>query len=105
VALAFSALTVLVGQQEWHLACKKLSGGQWGAGMVICLRRGAYLIPLPLTLSCFSEIQLGFTFLLSAHPDNPAQSPEGRKTDACVCACVCVVEGFIPAWRNCGIYA
>jgi len=24
---AFSALTLLVGQQEWHLACKKLSGG------------------------------------------------------------------------------
>jgi len=24
---AFSALTLLVGWQEWHLACKKLSGG------------------------------------------------------------------------------
>jgi len=24
---AFSALTLLVGQQEGHLACKKLSGG------------------------------------------------------------------------------
>jgi len=26
-ALAFSALTLLVGWQEWHPACKKLSGG------------------------------------------------------------------------------
>jgi len=24
---AFSALTLLVGRQEWHPACKKLSGG------------------------------------------------------------------------------
>jgi len=26
-AWAFSALTLLVGQQEGHMACKKLSGG------------------------------------------------------------------------------
>jgi len=36
---AFSALTLLVGQQEGHPACKKL----WGAGVVICLERGANL--------------------------------------------------------------
>jgi len=33
--VAFSALTLLVGRQEGHLACEKLSGG--GAGVVICL--------------------------------------------------------------------
>jgi len=33
--LAFSALTLLVGRQEEHPACKKKSGG--GAGVVICL--------------------------------------------------------------------
>ena len=54
----FSALTLLVGRQEGHPACKKLSGG--GAGMVICLERGAdlhmsQLMPLPLTVSCFSK--------------------------------------------------
>jgi len=38
---AFSALTLLVGWQEGHLACKKLSGG--GAGVVICLERSADL--------------------------------------------------------------
>jgi len=31
----FSALTLLVGRQEGHPACKKLEW--WGAGMVICL--------------------------------------------------------------------
>jgi len=74
---AFSALTLLVGWQEGHPACKKLSG--WGAGMVICLERGAdlhmaQLMPLPLTVSCFSKIQIGFigfTFLVPAHPGSP----------------------------------
>jgi len=33
--VAFSALTLLVGRQEGHPACKKLSG--WGAGVVISL--------------------------------------------------------------------
>jgi len=32
---AFSALMLLVGRQEGHPACKKLSGV--GAGVVICL--------------------------------------------------------------------
>jgi len=32
--LAFSALTLLIGQQEGHPACKKLEW--WGAGVVIC---------------------------------------------------------------------
>ena len=38
--LAFSALTLLVGRQEGHQACKKLSGG---AGVVIGLERGVDL--------------------------------------------------------------
>jgi len=38
---AFSALTLLAERQEGHLACKKTV--QWGAGMVICLERGADL--------------------------------------------------------------
>ena len=41
--------------------------------MVICLERGAdlhmaQLMPLPLTVSCFSKVQIGFTFLVSADP-------------------------------------
>ena len=46
----------------------------WGAGVVICLGRGAELhmsqpVPLPLTVSCFSKIQIGFTFLTQVVPD------------------------------------
>ena len=41
--------------------------------MVICLERDAdlhvaQLMPMPLTVSCFSKIQIGFTFLVPAHP-------------------------------------
>jgi len=76
VIVAFSALTLLVGRQEGHPACKETEW--WGAGMVICLERGAdlhvaQLMPLPLTVSCFSEIQIGFTFLVPAHPGSPGQ--------------------------------
>ena len=54
---AFSALTLLVGRQEGHPA----------TGMVICLERCAdlhmaQLMPLPLTVSCFSKIQIGLPF-------------------------------------------
>jgi len=50
----------------------------WGAGMVICLERGAdlhmaQLMPLPLTVSCFSKIQIGFTFLVAADPGSPGK--------------------------------
>jgi len=74
VLFAFSALTLLVGRQEGHQACTKTEW--WGAGMVICLERDAdlhmaQLMPLPLTVSCFSKIQTGFTFLVLAHPGSP----------------------------------
>ena len=73
---AFSALTLLVGQQKGHPACKTTEW--WGAGMVICLKRDAdlhmaQLMPMPLTVSCFSKIQIGFTFLILAHPGSPGQ--------------------------------
>ena len=46
----------------------------------------AQLMPLPLTVCCFSIIQIGFTFLISAHPGSPGQRAVKR-----VCVCVCVV--------------
>jgi len=75
-----------------HPACKKLEW--WGAGVVICLERGAdlhmaQLIPLPLTVSCFSKIQIGSTFLVPAHPGSPGQRAVKRGC-ACVCVCVCL---------------
>jgi len=70
------ALTLLVGRQEGHPACIKTEW--WGAGVVICLERGAdwhtaQLMPLPLTFFCFSKIQIGFTFLVPAHQGSPEQ--------------------------------
>ena len=58
--------------------------------MVICLEQGAdlhmaQLMPLPLTVSCFSRIQIGFTFLVPAHLSSPRQMAVKR-----VCVCVCV---------------
>ena len=80
---AFSALTLLVGRQEGHPACKKTEW--WGAGVVVCLELGAdlhmaQLMPLQLTVSCFSKIQFGFAFLVPAHPGSP-----GNVKRVCVC--------------------
>ena len=60
--------------------------------MVICLERGAdlhmaQLMPLPLTVSCSSKIQIGFTFLVPAHLGSPGQRAVKR-----VCVCVCVKQ-------------
>jgi len=76
-SFAFSALTLLVGRQQGHPACKK-TFEWWGTGMVICLERDAdlhvaQLMPLPVTVSCFSKIQIGFTFLVPAHPGSPGK--------------------------------
>ena len=70
---AFSALTLLDGR---HIRPVKTEW--WGAGVVICLERGAdlhmaQLMPLPLTVSCFNKIHSGFTFLVPAHPGSPGK--------------------------------
>ena len=64
----------------------------WGAGTVISLEWGAdlhtaQLMPLPLTVSCFSKIQIGFTFLVPAHPGSPGQRAVKR-----VCVSVLKVQ-------------
>ena len=69
-----------IKKQEW-----------WGAGVsgvVICLEQGAdlhmvQLMPLPLTISCFSKIQIGFTFLVPAYLGSP-----GKKAVKRVCVCM-----------------
>ena len=89
----FSALTLLVGRQEGRSSCRKLSG-EVLAGVVICLERGAdlhvaQLMPLPLTVSRFSKIQIGLTFLVPAHPGSP-----GKRAVKRACVCVCVLYNF-----------
>ena len=73
----------------------------WGVGMVICLERRAdlhmaQLMPLPLTVSCFSKIQIGFTFLVPAYPGITEKGAVKR---------VCVLlyrNTFCMAALNCG---
>ena len=60
--------------------------------MVVCLEQGAdlhmaQLMPLPLTVSCFSKIQIGFTFLVPAHLRSPGKGP----LNGCVCDGHCVL--------------
>ena len=48
----------------------------WGAVVVICLERGADLHMaqlMPLTVFCFSKVQIGFTFLVLAQPGSPRE--------------------------------
>ena len=47
-------------------------------------------MPLPLTVSCFSKIQIGFTFLVLAHLDSPEKGPLNVCVCVCVFVCVCV---------------
>ena len=58
--------------------------------MVVCLERDAdlhmaQLVPLPLTVSCFSKIHIGVTFLIPAHSGSP-----GKRAVKRVCVCVCL---------------
>jgi len=57
---------LLIGWQEGHPACKKLNGE-----VLVWLSLERYadlnmvqLMSLPLTVSCFSKIEIGFTFLV-----------------------------------------
>jgi len=64
--------------------------------MVICLEKGAadlhmaQVMPLPLTVSCFSKIQFGFTFLVPAHLSSPGQRAVKR---------VCVLKNVLQLQR------
>ena len=71
----------------------------WGAGVVICLELGAdlhtaQLMPLPLTVSCFSKIQIDFTFLVPANPGSPGQTAVKQ---ACVWLCCVAVLSYTVA--------
>jgi len=66
--------------------------------MVISLERCAdlhmaQLMPLPLTVSCFSKIQIGFAFLVPAHPGSPGQRAVKR-----VCVYSAYLGGSVAEW-------
>jgi len=65
--------------------------------VVICLKQGAdlhmaQLMPLLLTVSFFSKIQISFTFLLPAHPGSPGKGTVKRRVCVCVCVTVCDIR-------------
>ena len=80
--------------------------------MVICLERGSDLhidqpMPLPLTIYCFSKIQIGFIFLVLDDPGSPR-----KRAVKCVCVCVllmsciwdtCWEVMLKPAWKRCAL--
>ena len=84
--ICLHALTLLVGRQEGHQACKKLSGGvlAW-----LSVRSEVQTCIWPISW-CFSKIQIGFTFLVPAYLGSPGKGP----LNGCVCLCV--------ASHNCG---
>ena len=61
----------------------------------------AQLMPLPLTVSCFSKIQIGFTFLVPADPDSPGQ--RAVKRVCCIqtwCACLVAQARVVQSARR-----
>jgi len=67
--------------------------------VVVCLVQGAdlhmaQLMPLPLTVSCFSKIQIGSTFLVLAHLGSPRKGPLNG------CVCVIYICGNVFAVQN-----
>jgi len=70
--------------------------------VVICLEQSAdlhmaQLMRLPLTVSCFCKIQIGFTFLVPAHLGSP-----GKRAVKRVCVCVCSLS--IDSRTSDGVY-
>ena len=100
----FNFLTVVGFSMPSVLWCCWLGGRKgtrpvkterWCAVVVICLERGAdlhmaQLMPLPLTVSCFSKIQIGFTFLVPAYLGSTGQRAVKR-----VCVYVCGCKWFM----------
>jgi len=65
--------------------------------VVICLELGAdlhmaQLMPLPLTVSCFGKIQIGFAFLVPADPGSPGKRAVKR---VCVCVSFIILSGTL----------
>jgi len=63
LAFAFSALTMSVGRQEGHPVYKKLNNG---ALAWLPVWSEMHMTQLPVTVFCFTKIQIGFTFLVPA---------------------------------------
>ena len=67
---------------HWHKSCCQLCCQLCCADYIFIIQ----LMPLLLTVSCFSKIQIGFTFLVPAYLGSPGQGP----LNGCVCVYVCI---------------
>ena len=56
------------------------------------------LMSLPLTVSCFSKIQIGFTFLVPAHLGSPGKRAVKR---VCVCVYVSLMSPSLTTFSHC----
>jgi len=83
---AFSALTLLVGWQEGHLACKNWAVGCWHGYLSAVRCRFAYGPANATATHSLAPVNpdlfylLHFTFLVPAHLDSPRQNPQSCKT-------------------------
>jgi len=91
--IAFSGLSVLVGHQEEHLACKKLSDEVL---VSLCLEQGAndlLIVHCHLIVSCFIKIQTGLTFLVPIYAGCPEK--EAVVVRKCLCQNSVMGKSFI----------
>ena len=87
--LAMPRISIIYGRQEGHPACKKLSGGMlvwlsvWSKVQTCIWPSCCHCHSLTVkTVSCFSKIQIGSTFLVPAHLGSPGKRAVKRM---CVC--------------------
>ena len=71
--------------KNWVVGCWRGYLSERGADLHM-----TQLMPLPLTLSCFSKIQIGFTFQVPGHPGSLGKRAVKR---VCVCIIICGSRG------------
>jgi len=64
-----SALTLLVGRQEGHTACKMCDE----VLVWLSVWSKVHMMPLPPIIYCFIKIEIGLTFLMLAYPGCPGK--------------------------------
>ena len=99
ILIAFSGLTLLVGWQEVHPACKKQSGGvlvwlSFWSNVQTCIWPSWFHCHSPSLASVKSR--LVFTFLVPAQPGSPGK----RALNGCVCVCIATGQNLHKIWNN-----
>jgi len=98
IKAAVSALTLLVGHQKEHPACKKLSD-EVLVWLSACRQMQMtctfiQLMPLPPIVFCFMKIQNGLTFLVPAYPDCPRKKAV-KWVSVCLYKSIKVTDSYV----------